>query len=33
MEEGSAPSVDGDGTGLAELPPRLYIRLAALALV
>ncbi|MEO8454799.1 MAG: DUF1489 family protein [Sphingomicrobium sp.] len=33
MEEDSAPSGDGDGTGLAELPPRLYIRLAALALV
>jgi hypothetical protein len=28
-----APSCDDDGTGLAELPARLYGRLAALALV
>jgi hypothetical protein len=28
-----APTFDDDGTGLAELPPRLYGRLAALALV
>jgi len=33
LEEGSAPSEDGDGSGLAELPPRLYGKLAALALV
>ena len=28
-----APTAGDDGTGLAELPPRLYERLAALALV
>ena len=28
-----APSADDDGTGLEDLPPRLYGRLAALALV
>jgi hypothetical protein len=33
LEEDSAPSEQGDGRGLAELPPRLYGRLAALALV
>jgi len=33
LEEGSAPSEEGDGSGLAELPPRLYGKLAALALV
>jgi hypothetical protein len=33
LEEADAPSVDGDGTGVAELPARLYGRLAALALV
>ena len=33
LEEDSAPSAEGDGTGLAELPPRLYGKLAALALV
>jgi hypothetical protein len=33
LEESDAPSTQDDGTGLAELPPRLYGRLAALALV
>jgi hypothetical protein len=33
MEEESAPSETGDGSGLAELPPRLYVQLAGLALV
>jgi hypothetical protein len=33
LEESDAPSTEDDGTGLAELPPRLYGRLAALALV
>lgn len=33
LEEDGAPSEDGDGSGLAELPPRLYGKLAALALV
>ncbi len=33
LEEADAPSSDDDGTGLGELPPRLYGRLAALALV
>ena len=33
LEEDAAPTVEGDGTGLAELPPRLYGQLAALALV
>ena len=33
LEEGDAPSTEDDGTGLAELPPKLYGRLAALALV
>lgn len=33
LEEADAPSSEGDGTGLAELPPRLYGKLAALALV
>jgi hypothetical protein len=28
-----APSTDDDGTGLADLPPRLYGRLASIALV
>jgi hypothetical protein len=32
LEEGDAPSGD-DGTGLGALPPQLYGRLAALALV
>jgi hypothetical protein len=33
LEDGDAPSSGDDGTGLAELPPRLYGQLAALALV
>jgi len=33
LEEADAPSVDDDGSGLGLLPPRLYGRLAELALV
>jgi hypothetical protein len=33
LEEADAPGIDDDGSGLAELPPQLYGRLAALALV
>ena len=33
MEEDSAPAAEDDGSGLAEIPPRLYGKLAALALV
>ncbi len=33
LEEAEAPSVDDDGSGLGLLPPRLYGRLAELALV
>ena len=33
LEEDDAPSADDDGSGLGMLPPRLYGRLAALALV
>ncbi len=33
LEEKDAPGVEDDGTGLAELPPRLYGKLAALKLV
>ena len=33
LEEDDAPSEDDDGSGLGMLPPRLYGRLAALALV
>lgn len=33
LEDQDAPSADDDGTGLSELPPQLYGRLAALALV
>ena len=33
LDETDAPSTSDDGTGLAELPPQLYGRLAALALV
>ena len=33
LSEADAPTAGDDGTGLAELPPRLYGRLAALALV
>ena len=33
LAEEDAPSGDDDGSGVGELPPRLYGRLAALALV
>jgi hypothetical protein len=33
LEDKDAPSVEDDGSGLGALPPRLYGRLAALALV
>ena len=33
LEESSAPSRDEDPSGLADLPPRLYGKLATLALV
>ena len=33
LEEADAPSADDDGTGMAELPPQLYGKLASLALV
>ena len=33
LEDKDAPAEDDDGTGLGELPPRLYGKLAALALV
>jgi hypothetical protein len=33
LEEKDAPTGEHDGTGLSELPPRLYGKLAALALV
>jgi hypothetical protein len=33
LDETAAPSADGDGSGLADLPPRLYGKLATLALV
>jgi hypothetical protein len=33
LEDCDAPSTDGDDSGVAGLPPRLYGRLAALALV
>lgn len=33
LEEADAPTGESDGSGLAELPPRLYGKLAALALV
>jgi hypothetical protein len=33
LEDKDAPTAGDDGTGLTELPPRLYGRLAALALV
>ena len=33
LEDSDAPSADGDETGVADLPPRLYGRLASLALV
>ena len=33
LEENDAPTGEDDGTGLSELPPRLYGKLRALALV
>lgn len=33
LEDKDAPTADGDGTGVGELPPRLYGKLSALALV
>ena len=33
LEDDDAPSGEDDGTGLGDLPPRLYGKLAALALV
>ena len=33
LEEADAPTDDDDGSGLGSLPPRLYGRLAALALL
>ena len=33
LEEKDAPTGESDGTGLSDLPPRLYGKLAALALV
>ena len=33
LEEADAPSGEDDGSGLGDLPPRLYGKLAALALV
>jgi hypothetical protein len=33
LEEAEAPTSDGDESGLSELPPQLYGRLAALALL
>ncbi len=33
LEAADAPGEDGDDSGLSELPPSLYTRLAALALV
>lgn len=33
LEEADAPSTNGDSTGVGELPPRLYGKLANLALV
>lgn len=33
LEEDNAPTTDDDGSGLATLPPRLYGKLASLALV
>jgi hypothetical protein len=33
LEDGDAPSAEDDGSGLGALPPQLYGRLSALALV
>ena len=33
LEEVEAPSIEGDGTGIADLPPRMYAKLSGLGLV
>ena len=33
LEDSNAPSADGDSSGISELPPHLYGKLASLALV
>jgi hypothetical protein len=33
LEEGEAPTGEDDGSGLSELPPRMYAKLAGLGLV
>jgi hypothetical protein len=33
LEEGEAPTGEDDGTGLSDLPPRMYAKLAGLGLV
>ena len=33
LEEGEAPTGEDDGTGLSELPPRMYAKLETLGLV
>ena len=33
LEDKDAPGTEGDGSGLSDLPPRLYGKLSALALV
>jgi hypothetical protein len=33
LDDQDAPTADGDGSGIAALPPRLYGKLSALALV
>jgi hypothetical protein len=33
LEADDAPTADGDGSGIGDLPPRLYGKLASLALV
>ena len=33
LEDDRAPTAEGDGSGIADLPPRLYSKLATLALV
>jgi hypothetical protein len=33
LDDKDAPTTDGDGSGIAALPPRLYGKLSALALV
>lgn len=33
LEDEATPAAEDDGTGLADLPPRVYAKLAALALI